>query len=149
MAVSVHPSCCVCTSKLLCLYIQVVVSVHPSCCVCTSKLLCLYIQVVVSVHPSTITGTSACVILVFKARMAALMLIFYLPLRSYDDSMHIEDLLPANLRLVILLSFEHVRNLKDSTATRSNGKQNIQFQNKNLLAIMPRRAEFTVTLFDV
>ena len=44
--------------------------------------------------------------------------------------MHIEGLLPANLCLVTLLSLEQFCILKYS---RSNGKQNIQFQQKNLI----------------
>ena len=34
-------------------------------------------------------------------------------------------------------------------ATHSNYKQNIQFQNKNGLGVMPRQAELTTIAFDV
>ena len=39
---------------------------------------------------------------------------FYLILCYYDFNMHIEDLLPANLYLITLLTSEQVPNLKDS-----------------------------------
>ena len=65
--------------------------------------------------------------------MPALVLI----LRSYDYNMYIERLLPANL----CLPSSHFINLgtmvsiwKIPPATCSNGKQNIQFQNKIPLA---------------
>ena len=49
-------------------------------------------------------------------------------LRFSDYYILAEGSLPAKLCLVQLLNSEKVRNLKDSATTRSNGKQNVQFQ---------------------
>ena len=45
-----------------------------------------------------------------------------LVLRSSDYNMHVEGLLPANLKQITLLSWDNVQNLKDSTCKTSKQK---------------------------
>ena len=51
----------------------------------------------------------------------------YLQLRSYDYNMHVEELQPADLSLVILLSSEQIHNLKDSACNtfETSSKNNL------------------------
>ena len=69
--------------------------------------------------------------------------VFHLILRSYDYNMHVEGLLPANLCLVTLLSFEQCSKLENFRL------QHVQIVNKTsrlktkLIVIMPKQAELS------
>ena len=66
--------------------------------------------------------------------------------------MHVEGLLP-DYPVFVFSYFIKLRTKlaiwKILPATHSNSKQNIQFQNKNVLAVKPRQSELTTIAFDV